>query len=96
MLVGRKFLATLYPLLTRATSLAELVARRLDTDWSDLFGNKRLSIADFSCGTGTLLSAAYHAVLKRVRQAGGDDSEIHRHVIEHSIIGADIATPDGQ
>ena len=96
LIVDRKLLATFYTLPTSATLLADLAARRLDTDWSDLLGNKRFAIADLSCGTGALLSAAYHAVLTRFRQAGGDDSKIHRHMIEHSIIGTDIATPDGQ
>ena len=95
-LSGRMFLATFYTVPTSTTLLAELAAPRLDTDRSDLLGNKRLSIADFSCGTGTLLSAAHHAVLTRFRQVDGDDSETHRHMIEHSIIGTDIATPDGQ
>ena len=90
LITDRKFLATFYTLPTSATLLAELATRRLDTEWGDLAGYKRLSIADLSCGTGTLLSAAYHAVLTRYRHAGGDDSEIHRHMIEHSIIGADI------
>ena len=90
LITDRKFLATFYTLPTSATLLAELATRRLDTDWGDLPGYKQLSIADLSCGTGTLLSAAYHAVLTRYRHAGGDDSEIHRHMIEHSIIGTDI------
>ena len=90
LIVDRKFLATFYTLPTSATLLAELATRRLDTDWGDLPGYKRLSIADLSCGTGTLLSAAYRAVLTRYRHAGGDDREIHRHMIEHSIIGTDI------
>ena len=90
LIVDRKFLATFYTLPTSATLLAELAARRLDTDWGDLPGYERLSIADLSCGTGTLLSAGYHAVLTRYRHAGGDDSQLHRHMIEHSIIAADI------
>ena len=90
LIIDRKFLATFYTLPTSATLLAELATRRLDTDWSDLPSYTRLSVADLSCGTGTLLSAAYHAVLTRYRHAGGDDSEIHRHMIEHSIIAADI------
>ena len=90
LIIDRKFLATFYTLPTSATLLAELAARRLDTDWGDLPGYERLSIADLSCGTGTLLSAGYHAILTRYRHAGGDDSELHRHMIEHSIIAADI------
>ena len=96
LIVERKFVGTLYTLPTSSTVLAKLVTRRLDTDWGELLGCKRLLIADLSCGAGTLLSAAYNTVLTRYRQASGDDGEIHRHMVEHSIIGTDIATPDGQ
>ena len=42
------------------------------------------------CGTGTLLAAAYQAVLARFRRAGGDDSQIHREMVEESLVAADI------
>ncbi len=90
LIVDRKFLATFYTLPTSATLLAELATARLDADWTDLAAYPNLTIADLSCGTGTLLSAAYHAVLGRYRHAGGDDSEIHRRMIERSIVAADI------
>ncbi len=90
LIVDRKFLATFYTLPTSATLLAELATARLDADWNDLAAYPNLTIADLSCGTGTLLSAAYHAVLGRYRHAGGDDSEIHRRMIERSIVAADI------
>ena len=90
LIVDRKFLATFYTRPTSATLLAELATARLDADWSDLAAYPDLVIADLSCGTGTLLSAAYHAVLGRYRHAGGDDGEIHRRMIERSIVAADI------
>ena len=90
LIVDRKFLATFYTRPTSATLLAELATARLDADWSDLAAYPDLVIADLSCGTGTLLSAAYHAILGRYRHAGGDDGEIHRRMIERSIVAADI------
>ena len=90
LIVDRKFLATFYTRPTSATLLAELATARLDADWSDLAAYPDLVIADLSCGTGTLLSAAYHAVLGRYRHAGGDDGDIHRRMIERSIVAADI------
>lgn len=90
LIVDRKFLATFYTLPTSAALLAEMAVTRLGADWKDLEAYPGLSIADLSCGTGTLLSAAYHAVLSRYRHAGGDDSQIHRRMIEHSIVAADI------
>ena len=90
LIVDRKFLATFYTRPTSAALLAELATARLDADWNDLAAYPELVIADLSCGTGTLLSAAYHAVLDRYRHAGGDDGEIHRQMIERSIVAADI------
>lgn len=90
LIVDRKFLATFYTLPTSAMLLAEIAVGRLDRNWSNLAEYPDLILADFSCGTGTLLSAGYHAVLARYRYAGGDDSEIHKCMIEHSVIAADI------
>ena len=90
LIVDRKFLATFYTRPTSAALLAELSTARMDADWNDLAAYPDLVIADLSCGTGTLLSAAYHAVLDRYRHAGGDDGEIHRRMIERSIVAADI------
>ena len=90
LIVDRKFLATFYTLPTSATLLAEMSVSRLDADWSRLDAYPDLIITDLSCGTGTLLSAAYHSVLSRYRHAGGDDSQVHRRMIEHSVVAADI------
>ena len=90
LIVDRKFLATFYTLPTSAALLAELAVGRLPASWSDLAAYPDLRIADLSCGTGTLLSAAYHAVLSRYRQAGGDDSDVHRAMIERAVVAADI------
>ena len=90
LIVDRKFLATFYTRPTSAALLAELAVARLDTDWNDLDAYPDLRVADLSCGTGTLLSAAYHAVLGRYRRAGGDDGAVHREMIERAIVAADI------
>ncbi len=83
LIMDRKFLATFYTLPTSAALLAELAVSRMDSNWSNLEQYPNLRIADFSCGTGTLLSAGY-------RHAGGDDSQIHKRMIEQSVIAADI------
>ncbi|MDE2911534.1 MAG: hypothetical protein OXL68_01230 [Paracoccaceae bacterium] len=90
LITDRKFLATFYTLPTSAALLAELAARQMGVDWTDRERYPKLTIADFSCGTGTLLSAAYQAVLARYRQAGGDDSQVHQAMIENAMIAADI------
>ena len=90
LIADRKFLATFYTLPSSAALLAELAVSRLDVDWSDAEAVKALRIADLACGTGVLLSAAYRAVAARHRRSGGDDEALHRPMMEHALIGADI------
>ena len=86
----RKFLATFYTLPASATLLAELAVSLMFVDWSDREEITGLRACDFACGTGTLITAAYHAMLARYRRTGGDDAEIHRTMMEQAIFAADI------
>ncbi len=90
LITDRKFLATFYTLPASAALLAELAVARLGVDWADPDAVTALRIGDFACGTGALLHAAYDAVLSRVRQAGGDDRELHARMMEQALIGTDI------
>ena len=86
----RKFLATFYTRPEAATLLAELAVGMLDADWDDPEAMTRVRVGDLACGTGTLLLAAYHALIARCRRASGDDAALHRRMIEDCLIGADI------
>ena len=86
----RKFLATFYTLPSSAALLAELAVPMLEIDWSDPEALKELRIADFACGTGALLNAAYESVAYRHRIHGGDDTSIHAKMIEDTLVGTDI------
>lgn len=90
LIADRKFLATFYTLPESATLLAERSVDRLQVDWADPEAVRALKIADFACGTGTLLSAAQRSVYRRFRRAGGDDGTIHRDAIERMVLGTDI------
>ena len=90
LIADRKFLATFYTLPESATLLAERSVDRLRVDWADPEAVKALKIADFACGTGTLLSAAQRSVYRRFRRAGGDDEAMHRDAIERMLLGTDI------
>ena len=90
LITDRKFLATFYTLPSSAALLAELAIARLDVDWSDKNSVTALRIADFACGTGALLNAAYEAVLSRYRRKGGDDRDIHPQMMEQVLVGSDI------
>ena len=90
LIADRKFLATFYTLPPSACLLAELAVQRLSVDWTDGESVGSLQIADFACGTGALLAAVQRAVHRRYRRAGGDDGELHRRMMEHSLVGLDI------
>ena len=86
----RKFLATFYTRPAAATLLAELAVEMMKTPWDNPEEIARQRICDLACGTGTLITAAYRAVGARHRRRGGDDTAIHRQMMEQAIIGADI------
>jgi hypothetical protein len=94
MIVDRKFLAAFY---TTPASAALLLGLALVPDltpamkpWSDPAIVKSLRIADFACGTGTLLTTAYSRIGQMHELAGGDSEAIHADMMAHAIIGCDV------
>ena len=90
----RKFLAAFY---TKPASAALLVGLAVneddllsDSDWANPNAVKSLRIADFACGTGTLLSAAYQRISQLHELHGGNAAAIHADMIENAILGCDI------
>ena len=92
MLEDRKQTAAFYTLPDLATILANVAVDALPVqDWSDLKRVSCLSIADFACGTGTLLRSTYKKIARNYQDAGGDDiSSLHQLMMEGSITGTDI------
>ena len=90
LIMDRKFLATFYTLPVSAMLLAELAVSRMKIDWRDAKAVTALRVADFASGTGTLISAAYRAIQRQVRRAGSDDVDLHRKMMERSLIAMDI------
>ena len=94
LIADRKFLAAFY---TKPASAALLVGLAVNEDnllgadgWADPETVKRLRIADFACGTGTLLSAAYQRISQLHELHGGNSAAIHADMIEKAILGCDI------
>jgi hypothetical protein len=94
MIVDRKFLAAYY---TTPASAALLIGLAVEpektpagTSWTDPDNVKALRIADFACGTGTLLTTAYQRVGQLHEFAGGDSEAIHADMMAHAIIGCDV------
>ncbi|MYD44727.1 MAG: hypothetical protein F4W90_12680 [Gammaproteobacteria bacterium] len=90
LIADRKFLATFYTLPASSALLSELAINAMAVDWDAEPNYKRLQIADFACGTGTLLAATYRLLLKRYEFLGKDSAEIHQDLLANSIIAADI------
>lgn len=51
---------------------------------------QNFKIADFACGTGTLLNGMYQRILALHEKTGGKGEDIHRHMVENNLCGCDI------
>ena len=94
LIADRKFLAAYY---TTPASAALLVGLAITPDmlpagksWSNADDVKSLRIADFACGTGTLLSTAYQRVGFLHEHAGGDAEKIHPQMMATALVGCDV------
>jgi len=94
LIADRKFLAAYY---THPASAALLVGLAIDTDqtpgggsWSKEKNVTALRIADFACGTGTLLSSAYRRISQLHEASGGDAEMIHPDMMATALVGCDV------
>ncbi len=90
----RKFLAAFYTTPASAALLVGLAVNE-DTllsrdDWSIPDAVKSLRIADFACGTGTLLSTAYQRISQIHELHGGNAEAIHPQMLARALVGCDI------
>ena len=89
LIADRKFLATFYTRPEGATLLAHLAIPD-DGHWHDPAQVKDFHIADYACGTGTLIHAAYRRVNQLHRLAGGDPARLHAAMMEHALTACDV------
>lgn len=94
LIADRKFLAAYY---TNPSSAALLVGLAIDIaktpasgSWSTEKDITALRIADFACGTGTLLSAAYRRISQLHEASGGDAEVIHPVMMSTALVGCDV------
>jgi hypothetical protein len=89
----RRFLATFYTTPASAALLNGLVFRGDITPngvpWTDKEATQ-LRIADFACGTGSLLCAAYTEVRRQLEINGVSSSKFHATFIEEGLVGCDV------
>ncbi len=94
LIADRKFLAAYYTTPASAALLIGLVltAKKLPTggSWAATGDVVGLRIADFACGTGTLLSTAYQRVGQLHELAGGDAEAIHPQMMAKALVGCDV------
>ena len=89
LIADRQTLATYY---TRPESavLAAHLAIPDDLDWGSAETLKDYRIADYACGTGGLILAAYQRVRDLHRVRGGDPDAVHAHAMENSLTACDV------
>jgi hypothetical protein len=94
LIIDRKFLAAYYTRPASAALLAGLALSRTvtprNTSWADPENVCALRIADFACGTGTLLSTVYHSIRQIHEFYGGDEASLHPRMMSDALLGADI------
>lgn len=89
LIADRKFLATFY---TRPESAALLARLAIPDDgrWHDPEQTKAFRVADYACGTGTLIHAAYRRINLLHRLAGGAPERLHAHMMENALTACDV------
>lgn len=94
LIADRKFLAAYYTTPASAALLVGLAitpdAPKISGAWSSAEDVKTLRIADFACGTGTLLSTAYQRVSQLHELAGGNAEVLHPQMMASAFVGCDV------
>lgn len=87
-IADRKKLAAFY---TKPAAAALLATVTIPDQWHDERSVRSIRIADFACGTGALLLAAYRRVSANYEaMSGGSMRDLHPHMMANCIIGADV------
>ena len=89
LIADRKTLKTYYTRPESAAFLAHLAVPE-DLDWAEPDVVKDFRIADYACGTGGLVLAAYQRVRDLHRLHGGNPDDLHSHMMENSLTACDI------
>ena len=84
LIVDRKYVKANYTRLESVALLSALVLPKMQENVSEL------KVADFACGTGSLLNGAYQRILELHEHAGGKGSRIHTRMIEKNLVGCDV------
>ena len=84
LIVDRKYVKANYTRLESVALLSALVLPKTQENVSEL------KVADFACGTGSLLNGAYQRILELHEHAGGKGNLIHTRMVEQNLVGCDV------
>ncbi|MCY4112691.1 MAG: hypothetical protein OXG33_01970 [Chloroflexi bacterium] len=99
LVTDRKLLAAFYTSIPAANLLAGLALEPncwRQVNWSDPANLRQLRVVDPSCGTGTLLMAAYQQIVQDHSASNDDlsgaldDPALHQALVEQTLFGADV------
>ena len=94
LIADRKFLAAFYTHPASAALLVGLAINSKKTPAGGKWGKENdiinLRLADLACGTGTLLSTAYHRIGQLHEADGGDSEIIHPEMMANALVGCDV------
>lgn len=93
LIADRKFLAAYYTTPAASALLSGIALSPsflTGLDWKCRDAMAGLRIADFACGTGTLLSTAYQRLGQLHELAGGDSQAIHPQMMGEALVGCDV------
>ena len=89
LIADRKFLATFYTRPESAALLAHLAIPD-DGNWDDPERVKNFRVADYACGTGTLIHAAYRRINQLHLLSGGQPETLHAHMMQEALTACDV------
>ena len=89
LIADRKYLATFYTRPESAALLAHLAIPD-DGDWDDPERVKNYRVADYACGTGTLIHAAYRRINQLHLFSGGQPEKLHAHMMQEALTACDV------
>ena len=89
LIADRKFLATFYTRPESATLLAHVAIPDCG-NWGDAELFRNFQVADYACGTGTLIHAAYRRVNQLHLLSGGVPEKFHSEMMKNSLTACDV------
>ena len=89
LIADRKYLATFYTRPESAALLAHLAIPD-DGNWDDPERVKNYRVADYACGTGTLIHAAYRRMNQLHLLSGGQPENLHAHMMQEALTACDV------